>query len=231
MTEVLKDFFKENPNATIDLETISDKALIKEIQELLNDKGFNAGDIDGIVGRNTLNALEKAKEALYLQYPTLIGNLTFKRLLAHQSKENLLFLPTNGKGVITSNFNPNRKHPVTGRIRPHRGIDIGAARGTPVYAVADGLVSLSVNFCKEGNQSCGGGFGNYIRVSHPRLPFSESVYAHLQTSLVSQGQFVEKGQQIGTLGNTGSSTGPHLHFETWTRNIAIDPRVYLNPIV
>ena len=231
MTELLRDFFKENPNATIDLETISDKALIKEIQELLNDKGFNAGEIDGIVATNNLNALEKAKEALYLQYPTLIGNMTFKKLLAYEPKKDLLFLPTNGIGIITSNFNPRRRHPVTGRVRPHRGIDIGANRGTPIYAVGDGLVNLSVNVCREGNQSCGGGFGNYIRITHTRLPFSESVYAHLQSSLVTQGQFVERGQQIGTLGNTGSSTGPHMHFETWTRGVAVDPRIYFNPIV
>lgn len=229
---LLMELFQEKPDFVIDLESKDlPKSWIKEIQTLLNNKGFNAGEVDGIVGPNTLKALEDAKDFLYLQYPELIGKTTFERLLNVNSIRSKLFLPTNGKGIITSHFNPNRKHPVTGRVRPHRGIDIGGPRGLPIFAVDDGIVSFAATGCREGIFSCGGGFGNFLRIHHPETPFNESVYAHLQTVLVKQSGFVNKGQQIGTLGNTGSSTGPHLHFETWVKGVAINPINFFNPIV
>ena len=231
---ILRGLFRINPDLTIDLkDKNTDTSWIKEIQHLLNDKGFNAGKVDGIAGSNTLRALENAKNALYLQYPELIGKTTFDKLLNFNPKnQNLLYLPTGGIGRITSPFDPNRKHPITGQIRPHRGIDIGASQGVIIYAVAEGVVSAATNNCKEGNTSCGGGFGNHIRLTHhPQVPFTESVYAHLQSCTVKPGEFCKAGQKIGYLGNTGSSTGPHLHFETWVKGKAIDPLNFFNPIV
>ena len=230
---ILRGLFKINPDLTIDLkDKNTDTSWIKEIQHLLNDKGFNAGKVDGIAGSNTLRALENAKNALYLQYPELIGKTTFDKLLNFNPKnQNLLYLPTGGIGRITSPFDPNRKHPISGQIRPHRGIDIGASQGVIIYAVAEGIVNAATNNCKEGNTSCGGGFGNHIRINHSKALFDESVYAHLQSCTVSLGEFCKAGQKIGYLGNTGSSTGPHLHFETWVKGKAIDPLNFFNPIV
>lgn len=230
---LLSEFFAPDTSlpATIDLDSFQlDRPFVREIQRLLKDKGFDPGEIDGIVGKNTRRALADAKDALYLQYPTLIGKYTFEKLLEYE-KEDELFLPTNGVGRVSSNFNPKRRHPITGAIRPHRGIDIAGSRGTPIYAVENGIVSLVQNSCREGSMSCGGGFGNFVRITHLNSPFTETVYAHLETVKVRGGESVDKGQLIGTLGNTGASTGPHLHFETWSRGVALNPAIFFNPIV
>jgi murein DD-endopeptidase MepM/ murein hydrolase activator NlpD len=209
-------------NQTVDLTDTKDRALIAELQELLNSKGFDAGEVDGIAGPRTLAALERAKDQLSLQYPELVGRTTTDRLLKLIPARSF-FRPTDGVGAITSLFG-YRIHPITSRQRLHRGVDIAADRGTPVYAVADGMINLLVANCRGENNSCGGGFGNHIRITHLNNPaFNETVYAHLQTVTVRPGQLVDRGQQIGTVGSTGRSTGPHLHFETWRGGRAFNP--------
>lgn len=101
-------------------------------------------------------------------------------------------------------------HPVPGAVRTqgihgYNGVDFGASVGTPVYAAADGVVIVS----KSGGWN--GGYGNYVVVSHANG--TQTLYAHLNTVSVSQGAQVAKGAAIGTVGNTGKSTGPHLHLE------------------
>jgi len=126
-------------------------------------------------------------------------------------------------GFKTSGFRPPN--------RPtHNGVDIGADRGTPIYAVADGTVTFVVNSCREGVPSCGGGFGNVIYIDHPTLGLL-TIYAHLQSVEVSSGEQVTRGQRIGTLGSTGRSTGPHLHFEIRRDNMPLDPEDFISPIV
>lgn len=114
--------------------------------------------------------------------------------------------------------------------RMHKGIDIAANRGVPVFAVADGVVTVAKTGCRKGNQSCGGGFGNHIFIKHSALSL-ETVYAHLTTVLISNAQTVTRGQQIGTIGSTGGSTGPHLHFEIRENGIPKNPLDFINPIV
>ena len=87
--------------------------------------------------------------------------------------------------------------------RNHDGIDIPAARGTPVVATLEGVVAYA------GNELSG--YGNLIVVAHPKGFFS--VYAHNKVNLVREGQNVQQGEVIAKVGNTGRSTGPHLHFE------------------
>jgi len=107
----------------------------------------------------------------------------------------------------------------------HYGIDIGNKRGTSIVASASGVVINVVNHCKEGSSSCGGRYGNYITIEHPNG--MQTKYAHLQKISVSVGQSVSQGEQIGTLGNTGRSTGPHLHFEVIKSNgSTMRPPVY-----
>ena len=118
-----------------------------------------------------------------------------------------LFTPVQGR--VTSEFGLRRG-------RPHKGIDIAAKPGTPIYAVLDGVVVFS------GVQS---GYGNVIVIEHP--DFVMTVYAHNERNLVSLGDEVKKGQQIAELGNTGKSTGPHLHFEYRIKGQAINPRKVL----
>jgi LysM repeat protein len=91
-------------------------------------------------------------------------------------------------------------------IHGHNGIDLArVAIGTPVLAAAKGTVILA----KSGSYN--GGYGNYVIVSHPNG--TQTVYAHLNSVSVERGQVVSQGQKIGGMGNTGRSTGPHLHFE------------------
>ena len=98
----------------------------------------------------------------------------------------------------------------------HPGVDIGNARGTPIVAAADGVVIQVVSGCVEGVRSCGGRYGNHIVIQHSNG--TKTRYAHLSRTSVNVGQSVSQGQQIGALGNTGSSTGPHLHFEVENAN-------------
>ncbi|CAH0526820.1 peptidoglycan DD-metalloendopeptidase family protein [Vibrio hippocampi] len=103
---------------------------------------------------------------------------------------------------VTSNFNPNRRHPVTGKVRAHRGTDYAAPVGTPIWAAGDGIVQKS-----SYNQFN----GNYIFIKHSNTYITK--YLHLQKRSVKTGQRVKQGQTIGTLGGTGRVTGPHLHYE------------------
>lgn len=104
-------------------------------------------------------------------------------------------------GAIVSPFG-SRFHPIFHRYRFHSGIDIHARVGTPVAATASGVVS------KSGWQS---GYGNVVVIDHSGG--FQSVYAHLSRKSVRVGQHVNKGMVIARSGNTGTSTGPHLHYE------------------
>jgi len=118
-------------------------------------------------------------------------------------------------GPITSGFGV-RTHPVFGDLRQHNGIDIGAAHGTSVVAADGGTVITSTY-----NSS----YGNYVVISHGNG--MTTLYAHLSSRSVSVGSSVSKGQQIGLIGSTGISTGPHLHFEVSVGGSRVNPRLYL----
>lgn len=101
--------------------------------------------------------------------------------------------------------------PVNGGIRTqgihgHNGIDIAASMGTPILAAGSGVVTLV-----RGGDGWNGGYGNYVVVTHQKGV--QTLYAHMSSISVQQGQTVSKGQQVGGMGNTGQSTGVHLHFE------------------
>ena len=102
---------------------------------------------------------------------------------------------------VTSGF-AMRFHPILQSWRAHNGVDYGAPAGTPVRSVADGVVETA------GRQN---GYGNVIQLQHGAG--KTTIYAHLTKIDVRQGQLVEQGQRIGTVGATGWATGPHLHFE------------------
>ena len=100
----------------------------------------------------------------------------------------------------------------------HLGIDIRSPSGTPVRAAAEGVVIYAGNTIK--------GYGNLVLLRH--TGDYVTVYAHHQSNLVEEGMRVEGGQTIGTVGQTGRASGPHLHFEIRRRNRAVDPMPYLN---
>ena len=127
--------------------------------------------------------------------------------------------PVNPKTVtLTSPFGA-RFHPVRQTIIFHEGVDLAGPAGQPVYATGDGVVeSTQINFS---------GYGNVIIIDHG---FGyKTRYAHLKEIKVTAGQVVIRGDKIGTLGNSGLSTGPHLHYEVIYRGVQINPWNYLNP--
>ena len=119
--------------------------------------------------------------------------------------------PFEGRYRLSSNFNPNRHHPVTGRISPHKGTDFAMPIGTPVQAPANGRVE------KVGNHPAA---GRYIVIRHDNG--YKTRYLHLSKPLVSNGQRVSMGDRIALSGNTGRSTGPHLHYEVLVNNSQVN---------
>jgi murein DD-endopeptidase MepM/ murein hydrolase activator NlpD len=125
-------------------------------------------------------------------------------------KRGALARPVSGRQ--TSGFGM-RLHPLLGYNRFHRGLDFGAAHGSPIYAVTDGVVSFAGR---------SGGHGNHVRLSH--AGGLGSGYSHMSRIAVRAGQRVQRGQVIGYVGSTGLSTGPHLHFEVYRNGAPIDPK-------
>lgn len=118
----------------------------------------------------------------------------------------------------TSSGYGQRKHPVTGLMKFHRGQDFAVNTGTSVYASADGVVEV----IRPSNQ----GSGNYLRIFHA-YGFSSS-YSHLSKFAVKKGDFVKKGDLIAYSGNSGLSSGPHLHYEVRFLGRALNPKTFLD---
>jgi murein DD-endopeptidase MepM/ murein hydrolase activator NlpD len=119
------------------------------------------------------------------------------------------------KGPATSEMG-YRIHPIRGGRKFHAGLDIGARMGAPVKASNGGRVTYA---------GWMGGYGNIVIVDHGNGMTTR--YAHLQGFNVRQGHSVSQGQQIGRVGNTGGSTGPHLHFEIRKHGQPVNPRYYV----
>ncbi len=114
---------------------------------------------------------------------------------------------------ISSSYG-RRTNPITGKRHTHTGIDLTCNRGTPIVAPADGVIE-TVRPSKKG-------FGNFLTLRHS-FGFMTS-YAHLQHFKVKSGQFVSKGDVIATCGNSGNSTGPHLHYEVRFLGRSLNPQ-------
>ena len=122
-----------------------------------------------------------------------------------------------GIGHVSMVFGQNR-HPITGQWYIHKGVDLSTYRsGDAILATADGQV-VTVEYDP--------GFGNYVLIKHKHGFYTR--YCHMQSFRVSRGQYVQQGQVIGYIGNTGVSTGPHLHYEVHIGSDVVDPMKYLN---
>jgi len=119
------------------------------------------------------------------------------------------------QGWISSIFG-RRTDPITGKKAWHHGLDFAGKEGEPVHAVAAGVV-VRVDHEK--------GYGNVVEIRHP--DGYTTIYGHNKKNLVSEGDVVTKGQVIALLGNTGRSTGPHVHFEVRRQGRLVDPRRYI----
>jgi murein DD-endopeptidase MepM/ murein hydrolase activator NlpD len=98
-------------------------------------------------------------------------------------------------------------------MRMHKGMDIGAPYGSPIYAAIDGVVQFAGR---------SGGYGNFVKLAH--AGGLATGYGHMSRIAVSPGARVRRGQVIGYVGSTGISTGPHLHWEVWRNGRPVNPR-------
>jgi len=119
-------------------------------------------------------------------------------------------------GVQTSSYG-YRSDPFTGEIASHNGIDIAAKKGTEIKAALGGTVEIS--------EKSGGDYGNYIIINHGGF---KTLYGHCEKLYAGVGDKVNSGDIIATVGSTGRSTGPHLHFEIRIGDARIDPTPFIN---
>ena len=127
----------------------------------------------------------------------------------------LALRPITSSARMSSGFG-YRIHPVTGKSQFHKGMDFAAPIGTPIYATGNGVVTFS---------GWGTGYGRYVEVDHGNGTVTR--YAHTSANYVNVGDTVYANQQIAAVGNTGRSTGAHLHYEVRQNGQAINPQTYL----
>lgn len=155
-------------------------------------------------GGRTLTAIRFEDEKGDAEYYDLDGRALGRRFLKY---------PVEFR-KITSDYTGARFHPVLRRFRPHRGVDFSAPAGTPVRAVATGVVTFAGR---------SGEYGNHVEIEH-QSPYSTS-YSHLQKFArnLKVGETVRKGQVIGYVGQSGMATGPHLHYMLFENGTYVNP--------
>lgn len=187
--------------ATSKLNT-GDRFAILVKREYINGTVTDVGNVEGILiesDKKRYYAIQAANGRYYSNH----GETLTKGF----ARQPLLFAAR-----VSSPFNPRRLHPITKRVRPHNGVDFGIPTGTPVIAPSDGVVE-HVAFQARGA-------GRYIKIRHGHIT---TVYMHLSKPLVKVGQRVRKGERIALSGNTGGSTGPHLHYEFHINGRPVNP--------
>ncbi len=127
----------------------------------------------------------------------------------------LALRPITSSARMSSGFG-YRIHPVTGKSQFHKGMDFAAPIGTPIYATGNGVVTFS---------GWGTGYGRYVEVDHGNGTVTR--YTHTSANYVNVGDTVYANQQIAAVGNTGRSTGAHLHYEVRQNGQAVNPQTYL----
>ncbi|WP_074012195.1 murein DD-endopeptidase MepM [Candidatus Sodalis sp. SoCistrobi] len=196
-------------------------AVIKALQWQLDFRKLRKGDqFSVLTSREMLDGKSAQSQLLGVRLRT--GGKDYYAFRAEDGKfynrdaaglaRGFMRFPTVKQFRVSSNFNPRRLNPVTGRIAPHRGVDFAVPVGTPVLAVGDGEVMVSKR---------DGAAGNYVAIRHGRQYMTR--YMHLKKLLVKPGQKVKRGDRIALSGNTGRFTGPHLHYEVWINQQAVNP--------
>ncbi|QQU06355.1 M23 family metallopeptidase [Moraxella osloensis] len=145
--------------------------------------------------------------------PTTIINMP--AMGSYGSNGMLALRPITSSARMSSGFG-YRIHPVTGKSQFHKGMDFAAPIGTPIYATGNGVVTFS---------GWGTGYGRYVEVDHGNGTVTR--YAHTSANYVNVGDTVYANQQIAAVGNTGRSTGAHLHYEVRQNGQAVNPQTYL----
>ena len=148
----------------------------------------------------------------FFNYKDKFGSPQYYDENGKSSKRTIMKTPING-ARLSSRYG-NRKHPILGYTRMHRGLDFAAPSGTPVFAAGDGIIEKA---------GWNGSYGKYIRIRHTGT--YKTAYAHLSGfhKNIRIGKRVLQGKIIGYVGTTGRSTGPHLHYEVIKNNIQVNP--------
>ena len=168
--------------------------------------GYSFGDISYA----RININNKIFE--YFKFITDEGYVDYFNREGKNVKKSILKTPLDG-AKLSSNFGM-RKHPISGFNKMHKGVDFAAPIGTPIYAGGNGVIEFV---------GLNGGYGKYIRIRHNND--YKTAYAHLNgyKKGIKKGTRVNQGDVIGYVGNTGRSTGPHLHYEIIYQNKQINP--------
>jgi len=161
------------------------------------------------------NSDSKHSGGLFIEQPDTDKDDILYKADTYLNTIRYLPLGTPLNGNITSRYG-KRKDPFNKKSAFHTGIDIRGKKGEKIYATADGVVLKSFR---------NGGYGNYITIDHGNG--YTTAYAHLHKYLVHKGDRVTRGQVIGLVGNTGRSTGPHLHYEIALNNNTINPHNFM----
>lgn len=183
------------------------------------------------------NSNNKDKLGILEKYETKLVELaTVEKSVTDLYEKKVVKKVTSSVGIAATGVNTSNKvvnlgisliRPVSGTLtsrfgarwgRSHKGIDIGAPKGTTIKAAAAGTVTYS-------KYGYGGGYGNYIIISHGNGV--QTLYGHCTSLLVTEGTYVSQGQPIATVGNTGNSQGNHLHLEIRVNGVAQNPQNYL----
>lgn len=205
------------------------RMLLKEVRRSMPEDGlfssremstfqdmFDERVADQIAQSGQLGLADAIEQSITGQAPTRSAALhAYDRAAGHAHAHDHVH-GTPVEGTLTSDFG-HRHHPILHRRMMHYGVDIGAPAGTPIRALRDGVVTRSERM---------GTYGNVVFVDHG--DGLQTRYAHARTLLVKPGERVQQGQTLATVGSTGRSTGPHLHFEVRQDGEAIDPTAFLS---
>lgn len=225
-------FRSEPKKASEKLLQFEDDKKYQEMKKLYEDKiatSFGAGEGGALTNEwSFLTRQSLSMAPLYAEfdfkYDVVVSYLKEVEVHVHELDQHLLdkdsflrstptLMPANGH--LTSNYGP-RMSPYAGRIKMHEGLDIGASTGTPIVAPADGVITFS---------GAKPGFGNFVQIDHGYGV--ETIFGHASTLSVKKGQKVFRGDKIATVGNTGYSTGPHVHYEVRVNGTPVDPLYYV----
>jgi len=212
---------------TLDNEEKAYVSTFEQAEQVVNDlkeKDSNNKDSLGIIEKYETDLVQ------FTDVETCVSDLYEKKVVKQ------VITASSSSGVAATGVNSSAKkielgvsliRPISGTVtsrfgtrwgKTHKGIDIGAAKGTPISAVASGTVVVS-------SYGYNGGYGNYVIISHGNGV--QTLYGHCTSLTVSVGQTVSQGQTIATVGNTGNSYGNHLHLEIRVNGVAQNPQNYL----
>lgn len=231
--EIMNKRFKEANNTLVSLQMRDNYIYrpifgMEDIPQEVRNAGFggvdrytylNNFDHSGILSRTAINM-----DVLYKKAYIQSKSFDEVALQARNADEMSLCVPAIPPVNITSRrirFSSSfgyRPDPFNGQFRMHSGIDLSGPIGEPIFATGNGkVVEVGFDFF---------GYGNFIIVDHG---FGyKTRYAHLKTSLVAMGRIVKRGEEIAVMGNTGRSSGPHVHYEVIYRNRPVNPQNYYN---